>query len=253
MTDIIIHGINGHMGRIVLDCANKDSEINVVAGVDPFGEYEYPFPVFSSMEECNVRADVVVDFSNAAAIDEMLKTCENRALPVVLCTTGLSDEQLSHIKKAVKKTAVLRSANMSLGVNALIDVLKKFSKVFTDSGFDVEIVEAHHNRKLDAPSGTALALADAVKEGSGKNYTYTYDRSDRRAKRDENEIGISSIRGGNIAGIHDVIFAGDEEVITLKHEALSRAVFAKGALEAAKFLKDQEPGLYDMADVIAAK
>lgn len=253
MTNIIIHGINGHMGQIVLDIATKDPEINVVAGVDPFGEGNYDFPLFASMKECNVDADVVVDFSNAAAVNELLKVCENRSLPVVLCTTGLSDETISHIKKAIKKTAVLRSANMSLGINILIETLKQVSKKFCESGYDVEIVEAHHNRKLDAPSGTALALADAVKEGSGHQYTYTYDRSDRRQKRDPNEIGISAIRGGNIAGIHDVMFCGEEEVITFKHEALSRGVFARGAIEAAKFLKNQQPGLYDMSDVIAAK
>ena len=174
-------------------------------------------------------------------------------MPVVLCTTGLSDEQLAKVQQASEKTAVLKSANMSLGINAMIDLLKKAVKVFAPAGFDIEIVEKHHNQKLDAPSGTALALADCMNEAMNESYAYQYDRTKERRKRGQAEIGISSVRGGNIVGEHEVIFAGTDEIITFKHTANSRAVFAKGAVEAAKFLAGKEAGLFDMADVIAAK
>ena len=174
-------------------------------------------------------------------------------MPVVLCTTGLSDEQLAKVQQASEKTAVLKSANMSLGINTMIDLLKKAVKVFAPAGFDIEIVEKHHNQKLDAPSGTALALADCMNEAMDASYAYKYDRTRERRKREQAQIGISSVRGGNIVGEHEVIFAGTDEIITFKHTANSRAVFAKGAVEAAKFLAGKETGLFDMADVIAAK
>ncbi len=253
MTNIIINGVNGHMGHVLVGLADKDPELTVVAGVDPYGTNDYSFPVFENLRACNVDCDVVVDFSSPKAVDSILQECEDRSLPIVLCTTGLSDEQLSHVKKASRKVAVLRSANMSLGINTLINVLKSFSSIFTDAGFDVEIVEAHHNQKVDAPSGTALALADAVKEGAGVDYEYVYERQSKRQKRDAKELGISSIRGGNVAGTHEVMFLGEDEQIVFRHEATSKTVFAKGALEAAKFLKSQAPGMYDMQDVIKAR
>ncbi|MDD5866848.1 4-hydroxy-tetrahydrodipicolinate reductase [Lachnospiraceae bacterium YH-ros2228] len=253
MTKVILHGCNGHMGRVLTDIIANDPDMEVVAGVDKYLGLENSYPVFSSLFECDLAADAVIDFSNAAAVDDLLSFCEKKTMPVVLCTTGLSDEQLKKVEEAAKKTAVLRSANMSLGINAILDLLKKASQVFVPAGFDVEILEKHHNQKLDAPSGTALALADAVNEASGGDYTYIYDRHDRRAKRDPKEIGISSIRGGNIVGEHDVIFAGMDEVITIRHTAYSKGVFAKGAVEAAKFLAGKPAGMYDMADVIAAK
>lgn len=253
MTKVIIHGCNGHMGRVLTDIIAKDPEIEVAAGVDPYQGVENTYPVFASLEECDVPADAVIDFSNSKAVDALLSFCEKKTMPVVLCTTGLSDEQLKRVDEVSKKTAVLRSANMSLGINTILDLLKKASQVFLPAGFDCEIVEKHHNQKLDAPSGTAIALADAVNEANGNEYTYIYDRHDRRAKRDPKEIGISSIRGGNIVGEHDVIFAGMDEVITIQHTAYSKGVFAKGAVEAAKFLAGKPAGKYDMADVIAAK
>ena len=174
-------------------------------------------------------------------------------MPAVICTTGLSDEQIEKINKASEKTAFLRSANMSLGINTLFKLLQDAAKVFAPAGFDIELVEKHHNQKLDAPSGTALALADSIKEVVGEDYYYKYDRSKERAKRDAKEIGISAVRGGTIVGEHEVIFAGEDEVIEFKHTAYSKAVFAKGAIEAAKFLDGKKNGLYNMGDVIAAK
>ncbi len=250
MTNIIINGVNGHMGHVLVSMSEKDPELSVVAGIDPYGTNDYSFPVYDSLAACRESADVVVDFSSPKAVDSILQECENRSLPIVLCTTGLSNEQLSHVNRASKSIAVLRSANMSLGINTLINVLKSFSSVFTDAGYDVEIVEAHHNQKVDAPSGTALALADAVKEGAEEDFEYVYERQSRRQKRGAKELGISSIRGGNVAGTHEVMFLGEDEQIVFRHEATSKNVFAKGALEAAKFLKGKPAGMYDMQDVI---
>jgi len=253
MIRAIMHGCNGHMGQTIAGLCQQDEEIEIVAGVDPFQGKENPFPVFSTLKECDVEADVVIDFSNAKAVDDMLSACVEKNLPVVLCTTGLSDEQVKNAKDLSSKIPVLRSANMSLGINALMDLLKKATAIFADAGYDIEIIEKHHNQKLDAPSGTALALADAVNDAHGNDYEYIYDRSNRREKRDAKEIGISAIRGGNIVGEHEVLFCGTDEVISFKHQATSKAVFGKGAIEAAKFLAGKSAGMYDMSDVIAAR
>lgn len=253
MIRAIMNGANGHMGQVISQLCAEDQEIEIVAGIDPFDEGKNAYPVFATPQECNVEADVVIDFSSAKAVDDLLDYCVTKQIPVVLCTTGLSEEQLAKVEESSKKVAILRSANMSLGINTLLDLLKKATNVFAEAGFDVEIVEAHHNQKLDAPSGTAVALAESVNEAAGGRYTYCYDRSQRREKRDPNEIGMSSIRGGNIVGEHEVIFAGLDEVITFKHQAFSKSVFGKGAIEAGKFLAGKPAGLYDMRDVIAAK
>ena len=200
-----------------------------------------------------MEADVIIDFSNAKAVDELLDYCEKKEMPVVLCTTGLSEAQLERVDKVAQSTAVLKSANMSLGINTLMELLRKAALVFAPAGFDMEIVEKHHNLKVDAPSGTALALADSMNDALDNAYNYTYDRSKERVKRDAHEIGIAAVRGGTIVGEHEVIFAGQDEVIEFKHTAYSKAVFAKGAVEAAKFLAGKPAGRYDMADVIAAK
>ena len=250
MVRMIMHGCNGRMGHVIVDLANKDDSIEIVAGVDAYGESTYDFPVFKSLAECNVAADVIVDFSNASAVPGLLSYCEEKAVPVVLCSTGLNDEQLKMVKDASKKVAVLKSANMSVGVNALMKVLKEVCPLFAAAGFDIEIVEKHHNQKLDAPSGTAIALADSINESLDNSYEYVYDRSSRREKRPEKEIGISAVRGGTIVGDHDVIFAGLDEVVTISHRAYSRAIFGKGAIEAAKFLAGKRPGMYDMADAL---
>ena len=251
MTKMIMHGCNGRMGHMIIDLVKDDKNIEVVAGVDAFGENSYDFPVFKSLSECNTEADVIVDFSSASAVDGLLDYCVSKKVPVVLCSTGLSPEQLEKVKEASKSVAVLKSANMSYGVNALIKVLREVSPLFAEAGFDIEIVEKHHNQKLDAPSGTAIALADAINDSFDDKYDYVYDRSTRREKRPKKEIGISAVRGGTIVGDHDVIFAGLDEVVTFSHRAYSRAVFGKGAIEAAKFLAGKAAGMYDMADVLA--
>ena len=244
-----MNGCNGKMGQCITQICAQDPDIEIVAGIDMYDGIKNTYPVFASLAECTVDADVIIDFSNAKAVDTLVDYCVEKQIPVVLCTTGLSEEQL----QKVEKVAILKSANMSLGINTLMELLKKAATVFAPAGFDMEIVEKHHNQKLDAPSGTALALADSMNDALEDAYTYKYDRSQERKKRDKYEIGISAVRGGNIVGEHEVIFAGQDEVIEFKHTAYSKAVFAKGAVEAAKFLNGKGAGHYDMADVIAAK
>lgn len=253
MVKVIMNGCNGKMGQTITNLVVADPDIEMVAGIDRFDDGHNAYPVFSSLMECNVEADCVIDFSTAAAVDALLEACVAKNLPVVLCTTGLSDEQLSKVSEASKSVAVLRSANMSLGINLLLKLLKDATATLSPAGFDIEIVEKHHNLKLDAPSGTAIALADSINEELDEideKYEYVYDRSARRQKRPEKEIGISAVRGGTIVGDHDVIFAGADEVITFSHRAYSKAVFGKGAIQAAKFLAGKSAGMYDMADVI---
>lgn len=250
MIKMIMHGCNGRMGQMITGIAKDDPEIEIVAGVDINSGIDNAYPVFKSIKDCNVSADVVVDFGVAAAVDDLLKYCVDRKLPVVLCTTGLSDIQLADMKVASSEIAVLKSANMSLGINLLMKILKEAANVLAPAGFDIEIVEKHHRMKLDAPSGTAMALADSINEARDNEYEYVFDRSQIRQKRGDKELGISAVRGGSIVGDHDVIFAGQDEVITFSHTAYSRAVFAKGAIQAAKFLADKTSGLYDMSDVI---
>ncbi|MCR4937855.1 MAG: 4-hydroxy-tetrahydrodipicolinate reductase [Lachnospiraceae bacterium] len=251
MVRAIMHGCNGHMGQTITSIVKDDPDIEIVAGIDPYDGIKNDYPVFASLKECDVDADVIIDFASAKATDALLDYCEEKGMPVVLCTTGLSEEQVKRAKEVTtKKAAVLKSANMSLGINVLMKLLKEAAATFDPAGFDIEIVEKHHNQKVDAPSGTALALADSINEEMGGKFEYVFDRSDRRQKRDRKELGISAVRGGNIPGDHDVIFAGGDEVITFSHRAYSKAVFAKGAIQAAKFLKGKASGLYDMSDVI---
>ena len=249
MVNIIMHGCNGAMGQVISSLAEADGEMEIVAGVDLNTERKNGYPVYASLEECP-RADVIIDFASAKAVDHLLDYCAATGTPVVLCTTGLSEEQIRRVEETAEKAAVLRSANMSLGINLLLKLVKEAARVLAAADFDIEILEKHHNRKLDAPSGTALALADSINEAMESQYHYVYDRSSRRQKRDPREIGIQSVRGGSIVGEHDVIFAGQDEVITISHTAYSRAIFAKGAVAAAKFLAGKTSGLYDMADVI---
>ena len=250
MVRIIMHGCNGKMGQTISGLLAEDREAKLVAGVDLFDDGHNPYPVYKSVRECDVEADCLVDFSTAAALDDMLDYCVERGLPCVLCTTGLREQQLEKVERASESIAVLRSANMSLGINLLLKILRDAAAVLAPAGFDMEIVEKHHNLKLDAPSGTALALADSINAELGNEYVYVYDRSARRQKRPEKEIGISAVRGGTIVGNHDVIFAGADEVITFSHRAYSKAVFGKGAIQAAKFLAGKPAGMYDMSHVI---
>lgn len=250
MTKVIMHGCNGKMGQTITGLIAADEEIEIVAGVDAFDDGRNAYPVFKSIELCSVEADAVIDFSNAAAVGGLLDYCAEKGLPCVLCTTGLSEEHLKKVKEASAKAAILKSANMSLGINMLLKLLKEAAGVLAPAGFDIEIVEKHHNQKVDAPSGTALALADSINEELKDEYEYVYDRSGRRQKRPKKEIGLLAVRGGTIVGDHDVIFAGADEVITFSHTAYSKAVFGKGAIQAAKFLSGKPAGMYDMSDVI---
>ncbi len=250
MVRIIMNGCNGHMGQVISNLVAQDSQAQITAGVDIADNGKNEYPVFTELEKCQVEADVMIDFSSAKATDQVLAYCREKKLPLVLCTTGLSEEQLAKVEETAKETAVLRSANMSLGINMLLKLLQDAAKILATAGYDMEIVERHHNLKVDAPSGTALALADSLNEAMDGQYHYVFDRSQKREKRESKEIGISAVRGGTIVGDHEVIFAGPDEVIEFKHTAYSKAVFGKGAVEAAKFLKGQPAGLYNMSDVI---
>lgn len=250
MVKIIMHGCNGHMGQVISGIVEKDPDAEIVAGIDIAGQGKNSYPVFTDIDACQVEADAIIDFSSAKATDKLLEYSAARQIPVVLCSTGLSQEQLAKVEETSRKVAVLKSANMSLGINTLLKLVQDAAKVLAAAGFDMEIVEKHHRLKLDAPSGTALALADSINEAMDNQYHYVYDRSQKREKRDDKEIGISAVRGGTIVGEHEIIFAGQDEVIEFKHTAYSKAIFGKGAVEAAKFLAGKPAGRYDMSDVI---
>ena len=250
MIKVLMHGCNGKMGQMITGLIRDDEQVEIAAGVDAYTGLANDYPVFESVDSCDVDVDVAIDFSNAGAVDGLLDYCVEKQVPVVLCTTGLSNEQLKRVSEVSKKVAVLKSANMSMGINLLLKMLKDAAKVLAPAGYDIELVERHHNQKVDAPSGTALALADSMNEALNHEYTYVYDRSQVRKKREKKEMGISAVRGGTIVGEHEVIFAGPDEVIEFRHTAYSRSVFGKGAVEAAKFLAGKEAGMYDMSDVI---
>ena len=251
MVKILMHGCNGRMGQVITGLVKEDENATITAGVDVYDGIKNDYPVFSKLQDVNVDFDGIIDFSTASVIDGRLDYCEAVKKPVVLCTTGLSEEQIKKAKKVSETVAVLRSANMSIGVNVIMKLLREAVAKLAPEGFDVEIVEKHHNQKLDAPSGTAIALADVMNDEMGGCYEYIYDRSQARKKRDKKELGISAVRGGNIVGEHDVIFAGTDEVITISHSAHSKAIFAKGSIAAAKYIFDKKPGMYDMSDVMA--
>ena len=249
MIKIILRGYNGRMGRVITDIVNSDSDLEIAAGID-LVEGKADFPTFTGYADCNVEADVIIDFSSPSVLQEELDFAVAGNIPIVLCSTGFSEADLKNIEEASKKVAILRSANMSLGINTAAKLIQTAAKILGQNGFDIEVVEAHHNQKKDAPSGTALLLADAINEACDNRYEYVYDRTGRREVRPQNEIGISSIRGGSIVGEHSIIFAGLDEVIEIKHTAFSRAVFGKGAVSAAKFLAGKPAGMYSMGNVI---
>ncbi len=251
MVRILLHGCCGRMGHMITEIAAKDDRVRIEAGVDAFGSQYGAYPVYRTLDEVREKADVLVDFSNASAAEGVFAYCVKKSLPIVLCTTGLSEKQLKDLEKVSESVPVLRSANMSVGVNLIMNILKEAAPKLARAGFDIEIVEKHHSQKVDAPSGTAIALAESINEAMDEPYEFVYDRSERRMKRPEKEIGISAVRGGTIVGDHDVLFAGEDEVITISHRAYSRAIFAKGAIEAAKFLAGKQPGNYTMQDVFA--
>ena len=254
MTRVLLFGAMGVMCKNVTNCAKAMDDIEIVAGIDREDHLDDPsigFPVYDSFDKVTEEFDVIIDFSVAPAIDKLLDYVEKTGAACVQCTTGLSDAQLERVKEISKKAPILRSANMSIGVNLLLELVKTAAQKLYERGFDIDIVEQHHRRKQDAPSGTAVAIADAVNEALDHKLNYVYDRSDRRQPRPHDEIGISAVRGGTIAGVHDIIFAGEDEVITFNHTAYSRNIFANGALNAAKFLKGKEAGLYSMQDALA--
>ncbi len=251
MTNIILSGCSGKMGASIINCASTRTDCKIVAGVDIVKPASGEFTFAKSFAELETEADVIIDFSNPAVLDSMLEYASENKLPCVICTTGFNEEQKQKIVEASKVIPVFYSGNMSLGINLIIELAKKAAAVFGDD-FDIEIVEQHHNQKLDAPSGTALMIADAVSEVK-TDAEYVYDRHAYRKKRDKKEIGIHSVRGGNIVGEHEIIFAGTDEVLKISHSARSKTVFAVGALNGAVFLKGKAPGMYDMSDLLASK
>lgn len=253
MTNIILCGYSGRMGRVVSGIVADSDDLKIVAGVDAFATAA-DFPTFTNIadvKDSDIEADVIIDFTSPKTLEDgLLDVAAAKKMAVVLCTTGYSTEQLDRIEAASKNIAILRSANMSLGINTMAKLIQEAARILATNGFDIEVVEKHHNQKLDAPSGTALLLADAMQKVLDEEYEYVYDRSGRRMKRPKNEIGISAVRGGSIVGEHEVIFAGLDEVIEIKHTAYSRAVFAKGAVSAARFLCGKPAGMYDMSAVV---
>ena len=250
MLKIIISGCNGHMGRVVGSLCEADPDLEIAAGFDVLGAADREFPVHTSPAQFAGQADAVIDFSSPAALDGLLEFATSRKIPLVLATTGYTPEQEAQVGAAARSVPIFRSANMSLGINVLLELVKKAASVLGDS-YDIEIVERHHRRKVDAPSGTALMIADAAASSCGHETEYVFERHSVRHPRDKKEIGISAVRGGTIVGEHEIIFAGHDEIMEIKHTALSREIFAQGAVEAAKFIAGvKEPGLYDMSYLV---
>ncbi len=247
MTNIILSGANGKMGKVITALAAENDDLNIVCGFDVNTDSN-EFPVYANPAEYIGDADVIIDFSHPSAFENLTEYALKRNLPVIMCTTGLSSVQLKKLEEMSKEIPVFFSANMSLGINLLIQLAKKATEIL--NGFDIEIVERHHNQKIDAPSGTALAIADAINESMSADAEYVYDRHSKRCKRSKNEIGIHAVRGGTIVGDHSVIFAGKDEVIELNHYAHSKEVFASGALAAARFMKGKPAGFYNMTDLV---
>lgn len=250
MTEIILNGCNGKMGRAISVAVSNREDCKISSGIDLNASDDGSFPVFTDINEA--KGDVIIDFSHPSALPGLLEFAVKTKTPIVVATTGLSDADIANIKEASKIVPIFFTFNMSLGINLLVELSKTASKVL-GNGFDIEIIEKHHNQKLDAPSGTAIMLANAINQANDGKYTYEYDRHLKREKRATNEIGIHAVRGGNIVGDHEVIFAGHDEVITLSHSAYSKEVFAIGSINAAVFLKGKTPGMYEMKDLIASK
>lgn len=252
MVKLAIVGCNGKMGNFVADAILKRENCTVMFGVDAYGDCKFDYTLYRSFSEVKEVPDAIIDFSNPAILDDMLSFAVDNGVPCVICTTGFSPEQVKKIKAASEKIAIFYSGNMSLGINLLIELAKKATAVLGND-FDIEIIEKHHNQKLDAPSGTALMIADGISETLENEPQYVYDRHSYRKKRSKNEIGIHAVRGGTIVGEHEVIFAGKDEVVSLTHQAHSKEVFAVGAVNAGIFLADKNAGMYDMGDLLSSK
>lgn len=250
MINLILVGSNGKMGQVISRIVSDDPLFNIVCGIDLNTEQKNSYPVYSSFSDVKEECDVIIDFSHPSSLSNTLEYALSNKKALVLATTGLNSDELLSAKKASESIPVFFSANMSLGVNLLINLAKQATALLADS-FDIEIIEKHHNLKIDAPSGTALAIADAIADTCPQSNEYVYDRHSTRKKRSKNEIGIHSVRGGTIVGEHSVIFAGNDEIIEIKHTAASKEIFAVGAVKAARFIKDREPGFYNMDDLIS--
>lgn len=249
MKRIILSGCNGHMGRVISACVQDRNDCEIVAGLDLNTETNCGYPVFAKPGEINVEADVIIDFSHPSVLSPLLQYAKEKKIPAVLCTTGYSKEQVEALKAASKEIPIFYSRNMSIGINLLIELSKKAAQILGDQ-FDIEIIEKHHNQKIDAPSGTALMIADGICDVKDDEMHYVYDRHSQRKKREKNEIGLHAVRGGTIVGEHEVIFAGRHEVITLSHSAQTKEVFATGSINAAVYLAGKPAGLYDMSNMI---
>lgn len=252
MTDIILSGCAGKMGKNIAECVSKRDDCRIIAGIDIGADESSPFPVYASADKFNGKADVIIDFSHPSALDSIVSYAVRTGTPAVIATTGLSGEQIEKIKDASKKVPMFFTANMSLGVSLLTELAQKAARVLGND-FDIEIIERHHNQKIDAPSGTALMLADAIASQLDEDVNYEYDRHSKREKRKRNEIGIHAVRGGTIVGEHEIMFAGNDEIITLSHSARSKQIFAVGAVNAALFISGKEAGLYTMKELVEAK
>ncbi len=248
MINVLINGINGRMGQEVLNQANNSEDFKICAGVDKYNNKNYTFPVYDNVNSIIEMPDVIIDFSVPEASMNILEFAKSKRVPIVIATTGFSEEQLNVIKDASKTIPVFRSGNMSYEINIMADIVGKLAKQLNNS--DIEIIETHHRNKLDAPSGTALILADSINESLDNKMEYQYNRHSVRQKKPDNEIGIHSIRGGTEVGKHTVMFLGENETLEITHTVTSRSIFANGSLKAAKFLIGQENGLYNMKDLI---
>jgi 4-hydroxy-tetrahydrodipicolinate reductase len=246
---ILLSGCNGKMGQVITRLSAQQDDLRIIAGYDISEDGTNPYPVYTDLKKCDIRPDVLIDFSNPAALEALINYSTANRIPAVIATTGLSQTQFRMLEKASEQIPVFFSANMSLGINLLIGLVRKAAKLL-ESNFDIEIIEKHHNLKLDAPSGTALAIADAVNSVLEQKQEYVYDRHSRRKKRSRHEIGIHAVRGGTIVGEHSVIFAGNDEIIEINHTALSKEIFAVGALRAARFIFGKKPGMYNMNDLV---
>jgi len=250
MVNIFLNGCCGRMGHTIAKMCQHNDEYRVVAGCDVTTCDDFSFPVYNNPQDCAEDFDVIIDFSNAKAVPTILNYALSKNKPFICCTTALSDDTVADLLKASETIPVFKSANMSVGINLMLELVKKCTKTLYPE-YDIEIVEAHHNRKLDAPSGTAMMIANAISQEIPEEVDYVYDRQSRNEARKKTEIGISSIRGGNIVGDHSAMFINDEEIITVSHRAMTRDVFAKGALTAAGFMCGKKAGYYNMSDVIA--